>query len=138
VAADKDGAQRALSQVKRCIRANYSNPPAHGAAAVATILGDAALRAQWEVEVSQMRGRIRSMRKLFVDTMAAKDIKQDFSFILRQRGMFSYSGLTKDQVRTLRAKYAIYMVDSGRINVAGMTEQNMDRLCTAIAEVLKT
>jgi aspartate/tyrosine/aromatic aminotransferase len=137
LAADRDGAQRALSQVKRCIRANYSNPPAHGASAVATILGDAALRSQWETEVTQMRGRINGMRKLFVQTLAAKGVKQDFSFILRQRGMFSYSGLTKDQVRTLRDKYAIYMVDSGRINVAGMTEQNMDRLCTAIAEVLK-
>lgn len=137
VAADKDGAQRALSQVKRVIRANYSNPPAHGASAVATILGDAALRSQWESEVSQMRGRIKSMRELFVKTLAAKGVKEDFSFILRQRGMFSYSGLTKDQVRTLRDKYAIYMVDSGRINVAGMSEKNMDRLCTAIAEVLK-
>ncbi len=138
VAADKDGAQRALSQIKRCIRCNYSNPPAHGASAVTTVLNDPALKKQWQGEVDQMRGRIRSMRTLFVDTLAQKGVKQDFSFILRQRGMFSYSGLTRDQVHALRDKYAIYMVDSGRINVAGMTEQNMDRLCTAIAEVIKS
>ena len=85
-----------------------------------------------------MRGRINQMRKLFVSTLAAMKVQCDFSFIERQRGMFSFSGLAKEQVLTLREKYAIYIVDSGRINVAGMTEFNMDSICRAIAEVLRS
>ncbi|HIJ72873.1 MAG TPA: aminotransferase class I/II-fold pyridoxal phosphate-dependent enzyme, partial [Candidatus Hydrogenedentes bacterium] len=136
VAASEDAAQKAMSQIKKCIRANYSNPPAHGAAIVTTILNDPDLRAKWEIEVKTMRDRINGMRKLFVETLKAKGVAQDFSFITRQRGMFSFSGLNKQQVATLRDKYAIYIVGSGRINVAGMTQHNMDYLCQAIADVL--
>ncbi|MGQ9813957.1 MAG: amino acid aminotransferase [Candidatus Roseilinea sp.] len=137
VAANEQGAQIALSQLKACIRANYSNPPAHGAAIVTTILNDAGLRAEWESEVKDMRDRINGMRALFVDTLKAKGVQRDFSFLKQQRGMFSFSGLTKEQVETLRQKYAIYILGSGRINVAGMTESNMELLCNAIADVLR-
>jgi aspartate/tyrosine/aromatic aminotransferase len=137
VAKSAEAAQAAFSQIKVCIRANYSNPPCHGAAIVSTILGDAALAKQWEQELAAMRDRINTMRKLFVATLAAKGIDRDFSFIERQRGMFSFSGLKVDQVERLKKEFAIYAVGSGRINVAGMTEANMDRLCSAIAVVLK-
>lgn len=136
VAANEQGVQAALSQIKACIRANYSNPPAHGAAIITTVLGDPELRAEWEAEVAAMRERINGMRALFVDTLRAKGVQRDFSFLKRQRGMFSFSGLTKEQVETLRRKYAIYILASGRINVAGMTEHNVGALCDAIAEVL--
>ncbi len=122
--------------MKKSIRANYSNPPAHGAAIVSTVLADEELRAQWIEEVAKMRGRINGMRQSFVDTMKAKGVDRDFSFITAQRGMFSFSGLTPVQVDELRSKYSIYIVGSGRINVAGITAANIDRLCTAIAEVL--
>jgi aspartate/tyrosine/aromatic aminotransferase len=137
VAASEANTQVVLSQFKACIRANYSNPPAHGAAIITTVLNDPQLRAEWEGEVASMRDRINGMRRLFVDALKARGVQRDFSFITRQRGMFSFSGLTKDQVEALRAKYAIYVLGSGRINVAGMTESNMDRLCDAIADVLK-
>jgi len=133
---DADAVEIALSHLKRVIRANYSNPPSHGAAIVATVLTDAALRSQWEVEVQEMRDRINTMRHLFVETLHEKGVTQDFSFIARQRGMFSFSGLTPAQVKALRDRYAIYIVGSGRISVAGMTEGNMDYLCSAIADVL--
>ena len=129
-------ASKVMSQVKLVIRANYSNPPAHGSGIVATVLQDAGLRARWKVEVATMRDRINGMRRLFVDTLKAKGVDRDFSFIIRQRGMFSFSGLTKEQVGELRQKYAIYIVGSGRINVAGMTEANIGRLCEAVASVL--
>jgi aspartate aminotransferase len=137
IADSADAAALAFSQIKGCIRANYSNPPFHGGAIVATIMQDATLRSQWEGEVETMRGRINQMRKLFVSTLAAMQVQREFSFIERQRGMFSFSGLDKEQVLTLRKKYAIYIVDSGRINVAGMTESNMDSICRAIADVLR-
>ena len=137
VAGDADAAEKAFSQAEKAIRTNYSNPPAHGGLIITTILSDPALRAQWEQEVAGMRARINGMRKLFVETLKAKGVERDFSFITRQKGMFSFSGLTKDQVIALREKYALYIVGSGRINVAGMTESNMDSLCTAIADVLK-
>jgi aspartate/tyrosine/aromatic aminotransferase len=124
------------SQVKTCIRANYSNPAAHGGSIVTTILKDAELRRQWTGELRAMCDRINGMRELFVKTLAAKGAKRDFSFITRQKGMFSFSGLNKDQVQQLRDKYAIYMVSSGRMNVAGMCEANMDRLCEAVVSVL--
>ena len=136
VAASEDGAQKAFGHIKKCVRANYSNPPAHGAVIVTAILNDPSLRAQWESEVTEMRDRINGMRRLFVDTLKAKGVERDFSFLTGQKGMFSFSGLTKDQVGALREKYSIYIVGSGRINVAGMTEANMDRLCDAIADVL--
>jgi len=115
---------------------NYSTPPAHGASVVTTVLKDPALRAEWEAELRQMCERIKHMRTLFVETLKKKGVKQDFSFIAKQRGMFSYSGLTKKHVDELREKFAIYIVGSGRINVAGMTESNMDTLCEGIAAVL--
>lgn len=137
VAATPDTAEKAFSHVKRCIRANYSNPPAHGGAIVSTILNDAALRTLWEGELKTMRDRINGMRRLFVKTLRDKGVPADFSFLTRQKGMFSFSGLTKDQVAALRDRHAIYIVASGRINVAGMTEGNMDALCSAIADVLR-
>ncbi|MCA9206171.1 MAG: aspartate/tyrosine/aromatic aminotransferase [Planctomycetales bacterium] len=137
VAADPQAAQIALSNVKRCIRANYSNPPKHGAAIVATVLSDEGLTKLWESEVTAMRDRINGMRRLFVDTLKARGVDRDFSFLLPQRGMFSFSGLSPVQVDELRSKHAVYIVGSGRINVAGMTEANMNPLCDAIADVLK-
>jgi aspartate/tyrosine/aromatic aminotransferase len=136
VAGSQAAAEAALSQVKLCIRANYSNPPAHGAAIVTTIWNDPELRAEWEAEVKAMCDRINEMRSLFVETLADKGGRRDFSFIARQRGMFSFSGLTPEQVETLRQRYSIYIVNSGRINVAGMTRANMDAICQAIADVL--
>jgi len=126
----------AFSHVKTTIRANYSNPPAHGGAVAATILGDAGLRAQWEQELAAMRNRINAMRSAFVERLKARGVTRDFSFIATQKGMFSFSGLNKEQVARLREDHAIYIVGSGRINVAGMTGDNLDRLCDAIAAVL--
>ncbi len=136
VAADAATADRAFSQVKAAIRANYSNPPSHGAAVVATILGNDALRAMWEQELTDMRQRIHRMRQLFVNTLQEKGAQQDFSFIIQQNGMFSFSGLTKEQVLRLREEFGVYAVNSGRVNVAGMTPDNMAPLCEAIVAVL--
>jgi aspartate/tyrosine/aromatic aminotransferase len=137
IAKDSQAADTVQSQVKAVIRANYSNPPAHGAELVTTVLGEAELRTLWEKEVAQMRGRINGMRELLVKMLKSKGVPGDYSFITRQRGMFSFSGLTPPQVETLKQKYAIYIVGSGRINVAGITEQNVEPLCEAIAEVVK-
>jgi aspartate/tyrosine/aromatic aminotransferase len=137
VANDKAGADTVQSQIKVCIRSNYSNPPAHGAELVTTILSDPELRKAWEKEVADMRSRINGMRELLVKTLKAKGVPGDYSFITRQRGMFSFSGLTPEQVEALKQKYAIYIVGSGRINVAGITEQNVGPLCDAIADVVK-
>jgi aspartate/tyrosine/aromatic aminotransferase len=137
VAKDAKSADTVQSQVKAVIRANYSNPPAHGAELVTTVLGDAELRSEWEKEVAQMRDRINGMRELLVKTLKAKGVRGDYSFITRQRGMFSFSGLTPPQVEALKQKYAIYIVGSGRINVAGITKDNVGPLCEAIAEVVK-
>jgi aspartate/tyrosine/aromatic aminotransferase len=136
VTGSQENAQTTLSHVQRCIRANYSNPPAHGASIVTTVLGDPQLRAQWETEVKEMRDRINQMRALFADCLAAKGVRHDFAFVKRQRGMFTMTGLTPDQVDQLQAKHSIYMVRSGRINIAGMTESNMETICQAIATVL--
>ncbi len=125
-----------LSHLKVCVRTNFSNPPAHGAAIVAGILHDPDLRARWEGELAAMRERINGMRSLYVSTMKAKGVELDFTFIERQRGMFSFSGLDKDQVEQLRERYSIYIVGSGRINVAAITPANVDGLCEAIASVL--
>ena len=136
VAAEAGVADTAFSQDKYTIRANYSNPPAHGAAVVATILGNDALRAIWEQELTDMRQRIHRMRQLFVNTLQEKGANRDFSFIIRQNGMFSFSGLNKDQVIRLREEFGVYAVNSGRVNVAGMTPDNMAALCEAIVAVL--
>ncbi|MFM2093840.1 MAG: hypothetical protein RIS70_964 [Planctomycetota bacterium] len=137
VAQDRDAAQVALSHVRICIRVNYSNPPSHGAAVVSLILGDAELRKEWEVELAEMRDRIASMRQKFVARMKSKAPQHDFSFIAQQRGMFSFSGLKPMQVDELRTKHSLYIVvNGGRINVAGMTEDNLEQICDAIASVL--
>jgi len=136
VAADAETVDRAFSQVKATIRANYSNPPAHGAAVVATILSNEALRTLWEQELTEMRQRIHRMRQLFVNTLQEKGANRDFSFIINQNGMFSFSGLSKEQVLRLREEFGIYAVASGRINVAGLTPDNMSPLCEAIVAVL--
>ncbi len=128
-----------FSQVKACIRRNYSNPPAHGGAVVSTILDDDELREQWEKELATMRERINTMRQRFVDALNAKDVQLSTAgndFIVQQRGMFSFSRLTREQVDTLREKFAVYIVGSGRINVAGMTETNIPRIVDAIAGVM--
>lgn len=137
VANTAEDAQRALSQIRISIRCNYSNPPTHGGALVAGVLNDATLRQQWEVELATMRDRIHKMRHLFVARMKELKPQHDFSFLIQQKGMFSYSGLTNLQVDELRTKHAVYVVgNGGRINVAGMTEENLPRLCAAIAAVL--
>jgi len=136
VADDAQQADTVMSQVKLRIRYNYSNPPSHGGQIVAVVLSDPELKAQWIKEVADIRGRINEMRHLFVKTLKDKGVQQDFSSIIEQRGMFSFSGLTKEQVDRLRDEYSIYIVGSGRINVAGMTPSNMDRLCEAIKAVL--
>jgi len=118
------------------IRCNYLNPPAHGAAIVNSILRDDDLRATWEKEVTAMRSRINGTRQKFVDALATQGVPGDYSFITQQRGMFSFTGLTKEQVETLREKYAIYIVGSGRINVAGLTPSNIDRVAEAIGKVV--
>ncbi|AMG32035.1 aspartate/tyrosine/aromatic aminotransferase [Grimontia hollisae] len=130
-------AATAFSQVKSIARVIYSNPPAHGAAVVTVILNDDALRAEWEQEVADMRARIQEMRELFVATLKAEGVGRDFSFIEHQNGMFSFSGLTKEQVNQLKTEFGVYIVGSGRISVAGMTRSNMGPLCKAIAAVLK-
>ena len=136
VAKDPEVSVTAFSQVKAIIRSIYSNPPAHGAAVVTYILNDDALRTEWEQEVQEMRARIQEMRTLFVTTLKEQGVDADFSFIERQNGMFSFSGLSKEQVNRLKDEFAIYIVGSGRISVAGMTKDNMLPLCKGIAAVL--
>jgi aromatic-amino-acid transaminase len=136
VAENQDDAVRSFSQIKKNIRANYSNPPAHGGLIVSTILSDKALRQEWEAELTLMRERIADMRSLFVESLKAEGVKQDFSFISRQNGMFSFSGLNKSQVARLKDEFAIYIVGSGRISVAGLTKNNMPAVCKAIAQVI--
>jgi aspartate/tyrosine/aromatic aminotransferase len=104
---------------------------------VTTVMNNPDLRKEWEGEVADIRQRIKQMRELFVTTLRAKGVKQDFSFLTHQYGMFSFSGLNDDQVKVLKEKYGIYIVGGGRINVAGMTKANMEPLCSAIAEVIK-
>lgn len=136
VAEDSEIAESAFSQIKTVIRSNYSNPPAHGAAIVTTILNDAELYKQWDQEVADMRERIQEMRDLFVATLKEKGVQGDYSFISRQNGMFSFSGLSVEQVNRLKEEFAVYIVGSGRISVAGMTKENMQPLCNALAKVI--
>ena len=137
VAGTADEAARVLSQLKRVVRANYSNPPTTGADIVARILTTPELRKQWDDEVGGMRERIKAMRKALVDGIQKRVPGADFSFILRQRGMFSYSGLTKEQVGRLRSEFSIYAIDTGRICVAALTTKNIDYVADAIAKVIK-
>ena len=136
VSADKETADRVFSQMKIAVRANFSNPPAHGGNIVTTILSNPELRQMWEDEVKEMRDRIKEMRELFVAKLSALGVQADFSFISQQYGMFSFSGLTKEQVARLKEEFGIYIVGSGRISVAGITTSNIDPLCQAIAKVL--
>ena len=135
VTGDADEAKRVQSQLKRIIRANYSNPPTHGATLVATVLNTPELHAQWVEELGGMRERIRAMRSGLVERIAANGVQGDFSFIERQRGMFSYSGLTREQVERLREEFGIYAVGSGRICVAALNDANLDGVAAAIAAV---
>lgn len=135
--ASADESKRVLSQLKRVIRTNFSNPPSHGAQVVALVLADSGLRARWEEELSEMRARIHQMRSLFVRTLREKGVEEDFGFIERQKGMFSFAGLPLEVVRRLRSEFSLYIVDSSRICVAAMNEQNMDYICESIARALK-
>ena len=138
VAADDSAAKAAMSQLKKVVRCNYSNPPRHGAAIVSTILGDQNLTSRWHAELAAMRDRIQKLRTQFVETMKTSGSGHDFSFLLPQNGMFSYSGLNKMQVDQLKNEHSIYIVGSGRINVAGMSEDRMEQLCAAVAQVLES
>jgi aromatic-amino-acid transaminase len=136
VTQSKEESARVLSQLKRVIRTNYSNPPTHGAAIVAMVLNSPKLRQMWEDELAEMRERIKAMRHGLNKKLAAAGAQQDFSFIETQRGMFSYSGLTADQVAKLQEHDGIYALSTGRICVAALNTKNLDRVAQAIARVL--
>lgn len=136
VTASKDESTRVLSQVKRVIRTTYSNPPTHGATIVATVLNSPELCQMWETELAEMRTRIHGMRKQMVELLAEYGAKRDFSFVGRQAGMFSYSGLTVEQVARLKNEFGIYALDTGRIAVAALNQSNIHVVTKAIVEVL--
>lgn len=133
---NKEEAARVLSQLKIMIRTNYSNPPTHGGAVVAAVLGNPELRALWEKELGEMRVRIKAMRQKLVDGLKAAGVKQDMSFITTQIGMFSYSGLTKDQMVRLRNEFGVYGTDTGRMCVAALNSKNIEHVCASIAKVI--
>ena len=137
VTASPEEAARVLSNLKRIVRTNYSNPPTHGGEIVATVLQNPELRALWDKELGGMRERIKGMRKRLVDNIHARVPGSDFSFVLKQRGMFSYSGLTKEQVQRLRQEYSIYAIETGRICVAALNSKNVDYVADAIAKVIR-
>ena len=136
VCASKEEATRVLSQLKIAIRTNYSNPPTHGAQIVATVLTTPALRTMWEDELAAMRVRIKEMRTLLVEKLTAAGVQGDLSYIVRQKGMFSYSGLNKDQMVRLRSEFGVYGVDSGRICVAALNTKNIGYVADAIVKVM--
>jgi len=136
VCSTKEEADRVLSQLKLVIRTNYSNPQIHGATVVATVLNTPELRAQWEAELTEMRVRIKAMRQKLVDGLKAAGVKQDMSFITDQIGMFSYSGLSKDQMQRLRSEFGVYGTDAGRMCVAALNSKNIDHVCASIAKVV--
>ena len=136
VSASPDEAARVLSQLKRVIRTNYSNPPTHGGRVVSTVLTTPELRQLWEQELGQMRERIKVMRRQLVEKIRARRADFDFSFVVDQRGMFSYSGLTKPQVDRLRQEFGVYAVDSGRICVAALNSKNIEHAADSVARVL--
>jgi aromatic-amino-acid transaminase len=136
VAASKDEAARLLSQIKRVARSNYSSPPTFGGQVVATVLNTPELRSLWQQELETMRTRILANRRALVAALNARMPGRDFGFVLRQRGMFSYSGLTLEQVRRLRSEFSVYAIDSGRICVAALNSRNMDYVADAITKVL--
>ena len=134
--ASKEEADRVLSQLKIVIRTNYSNPPIHGGAVVAAVLNNPSLRAQWEQELGEMRARIKVMRKSLVQGLKAAGVKADMGFITTQIGMFSYSGLNKDQMVRLRSDFGVYGTDTGRMCVAALNSKNIDYVCASIAKVM--
>jgi aspartate aminotransferase len=136
IARSAQDAEAAQSHVKIAIRVNYSNPPAHGADIVRTILADAGLRARWEVELASMRDRIKDNRRALVAALDARSIPGDWAGIATQRGMFALLGLTASQVARLKDEYGVYVVGRGRINVAGLTAANLDPFADALAEVI--
>lgn len=136
VTENSDIADKVLSQLKICVRVNYSNPPGHGSSIVTTIISDPKLNKLWLAELKEMHDRIHNYRWKLVSALKEKGVKQNFDFIMKQRGMFSYTGLTPEQVNTLREKYALYMVSTGRINLAGINAKNIAKIAQAISEVL--
>ena len=134
--ASKEEADRVLSQLKVVIRTNYSNPQIHGGTVVANVLNTPALRAQWEGELTEMRLRIKAMRQKLVDGLTAAGVEQDMSFITDQIGMFSYSGLSKEQMQRLRSEFGVYGTDAGRMCVAALNSKNIDHVCASIAKVI--
>ena len=136
VSKDAEVAKAMLSQIKLTIRTMYSNPPLHGGAIVDTVLNDVELRKVWETELTEIRNRILQLRADFVAAMQTRIPDTDFKYILDQRGMFSYSGLTADQVGKLMNEHAIYALKSGRINIAGINSSNLDQICDAIVKVV--
>jgi len=136
VAQSRDEAERTLSQLKRFVRTNYSNPPTHGGHVVATVLATPELRSLWEQELGRMRERVREMRRQLVAKLRARAPKADFSFVLHQHGMFSYSGLSREQVIRLREEFAVYLIESGRICVAALNTRNIDYAVESIARVI--
>ena len=136
VCSDKEEAGRVLSQLKIVIRTNYSNPPIHGGTVVAMVLNTPELRALWEKELGEMRVRIKAMRQKLVDGLKAAGVKEDMGFITQQIGMFSYSGLNKDQMVRLRNEFGVYGLDTGRMCVAALNSKNIDYVCASIAKVI--
>jgi aromatic-amino-acid transaminase len=137
ITAGKEESGRVMSQLKRVIRTNYSNPPIHGGALVAAVLSSPELRQQWETELGGMRDRIRAMRTGLVEAIKAQGVAQDFSFVIQQRGMFSYTGLTAAQVERMKEEFGIYAVSTGRICLAALNTKNVDYVAKAIATVIK-
>ncbi|AQQ67843.1 aromatic amino acid aminotransferase [Microbulbifer agarilyticus] len=135
---DADSADRGQSQLLNVVRGNYSMPPNHGGAIVEAILTDAGLRANWEAELTEMRERINSLRSGLVESLEKAGAVGDFHFIQQQKGMFSFLGITPEQVEKLQQDYSIYMVDSSRISIAGLSQNNMEYFCASVAEVLES
>jgi aromatic-amino-acid transaminase len=132
-----DEASRVLSQLKIMVRTNYSNPPIHGGSIVATVLGTPELRELWEVELAGMRERVKAMRVALTQGLADAGVTQDLSYITQQVGMFSYSGLGKEQMQRLRSEFGVYGVDSGRICVAALNLHNIGHVCASMATVMR-
>ena len=137
VASSEEEAERALSNLRICVRTNYSSPPAHGGNIVDTVLSEPELQKLWRTELDGMRARIQDMRRLFVQSLKDAGVKRDFSFLISQKGMFSYTGITGEPVLRLRSEFGVYMLENGRINVAGITPDNVIYLCRSIAAVLE-
>ncbi|MEI8642997.1 aspartate/tyrosine/aromatic aminotransferase [Pseudoalteromonas sp. Hal040] len=137
IAKDAATADISNSVLLSVVRSIYSMPPAHGADIVSTILGSTELTQMWHDELDEMRNRINGLRTLIKESLAAKGIDQDFSFIDRQNGMFSFLGINKEQIERLQKEYSIYIVGSSRVNVAGISDANIDYFANAVADVCK-